>query len=297
MDRSSSGRPALTPWGYFLATFGFTWIAWSIPVLIHFGLFPTPASEVLRPASMGFVVLGAFGPMFGALVMSRREGGKGAALQHFRRLFKMKNAPRWYLIPVALLGLVELVAWALSLAWGEAPIASYLPTPWIIPIYLVLMVYLGGGQEEFGWRGYALDRLLGQHNDVVASFILGAVWGLWHLPLWFMTGTPQVFMPFAAFLTMTVSLSVIMTWLYLGSGRSMFIAMWTHGVANALMAIIPVVVLAAVSQYRYWIFCACLALSALVITLARGPNRRTGSSIPWHKATMTRGEPSLTITA
>jgi membrane protease YdiL (CAAX protease family) len=51
---------------------------------------------------------------------------------------------------------------------------------------MILMMFLGGGQEEIGWRGFALDRLLSRHNDFIASLILGTIWGLWHLPLWFM---------------------------------------------------------------------------------------------------------------
>jgi len=103
-------------------------------------------------------------------------------------------------------------------------------------------------KEEIGWRGFALDRLLSRHNDLVASLILGVVWALWHLPLWFMTGTSQGSMPFGSFLLMSVALSIIMTWVYVDSGGSMFLAMWTHGVANAYMAIFPVLVLAPVDH-------------------------------------------------
>lgn len=141
------------------------------------------------------------------------------------------------------------------------------------------MVYLGGGQEEIGWRGFALDRLLRRHNDLVASLILGVVWALWHVPLWFMTGTSQPFMPFGAFLIMIVSESVILTWVYVESGRSMFLAMWTPGVANAFMAIFPVLVLAAVDQSLYWIFCFVLAAVAAVITFVRGASRRSDGTL------------------
>ena len=42
---------------------------------------------------------------------------------------------------------------------------------------------LGGGQEEPGWRGFALDRLVARHSPIRATLLLGVVWGLWHLPL------------------------------------------------------------------------------------------------------------------
>ncbi|WP_232819215.1 CPBP family intramembrane glutamic endopeptidase [Homoserinimonas sp. OAct 916] len=158
------------------------------------------------------------------------------------------------------------------------------------------MVYLGGGQEEIGWRGFALDRLLQRHNDLASSLILGVVWALWHAPLWFITGSSQSFMPFGAFLIMILAESVILTWVYVGSGRSMFIAMWTHGVGNAYMAIFPVLILATVNQYLYWIFSCVLAAVAVVITLVRGPSLRSGPGLPQGTASNQRSErtpPSL----
>jgi len=283
-----SGRQAVTegpshsttfPWQFFLLTFSFSWLLWCVPVLMHLGLVPAPAGPALGVLTLATVSLGAFGPAVGALVASRWEGRKGASWLHLRRVFMMRNSLRWYLIPVLLLGLVSLAVWGMPILWGRPLLASPLPTPWVIPVYLVLMVYLGGGQEEIGWRGFALDRLLSRHNDLVASLVLGVVWALWHLPLWFMTGTSQGFMPFGAFVMMIVSLSVILTWVYVESGRSMFLAMWTHGVANAFMAVFPVLVLAAGDQSRYWTFCCVLAAVALAITLMRGPSRRSGGVV------------------
>ncbi|TQO19475.1 CAAX prenyl protease-like protein [Rhodoglobus vestalii] len=271
---SSRARPAFAPWGFFLVTFGFSWAVWCVPVLMHFGLLPAREGGAL----VWLPFLGAFGPMVGALVMLRRENGRGAPWAHLRRVIQMSNSLRWYVMPVLLFGVVGLVVWGAPLLWGGTPQASFLPTPWVIPAVVVFMVYLGGGQEEIGWRGFALDRLLNRHNDLVASLILGVVWALWHVPLWFMAGTSQGFMPFGAFLIMILSLSVILTWVYVESGRSMFLAMWTHGVANAYMAIFPVLVLAAVNQYLYWIFCCVLAVVAVSITLVRGASRRSGGT-------------------
>jgi len=271
-------QPAFAPWGFLLVTFGFSWIIWIIPILMHFGIIFIADQALLRGITMSFVILGAFGPVTGAIVMSRHESGKGAIRKHLIRIFKINNSWKWYFIPFILLGIIQFTVWGGSLFWGESPLKSFLPTPWIIPIYMILMMFLGGGQEEIGWRGFALDRLLSRHNDFMASLILGSIWGLWHLPLWFMTGSGQVYIPFPAFLLWTISMSVIMTWIYIGSKRSLFISMWTHGLSNSLTAIFPVLILMIpANQFRYWIYSCTIAITSLIITFIRGFNRRSGS--------------------
>lgn len=45
--------------------------------------------------------------------------------------------------------------------------------------------------EEFGWRSYALDKMLIRYGFVKGSLMLGFVWGLWHLPWIFFSGQWQ----------------------------------------------------------------------------------------------------------
>jgi CAAX protease family protein len=54
----------------------------------------------------------------------------------------------------------------------------------IVPFALGVFVH-GPFPAELGWRGYVLDRLQSRWNVVVSSLILGAIWALWHLPLFF----------------------------------------------------------------------------------------------------------------
>ena len=50
----------------------------------------------------------------------------------------------------------------------------------VVPAYVatfVVVTLAGGGKEEPGWRGFALDRFQARHSPVVATLLLGVVWG------------------------------------------------------------------------------------------------------------------------
>ena len=57
--------------------------------------------------------------------------------------------------------------------------------------FLLLMILGGPLAEELGWRGFARDPLQKGRSALSASLILGVIWALWHLPLFFIEGTSQ----------------------------------------------------------------------------------------------------------
>lgn len=57
--------------------------------------------------------------------------------------------------------------------------------------FIAYIFIFGPLPEDLGWRGYVLDELQERMNAVVASLVLGTLWAIWHLPLFFMNGTYQ----------------------------------------------------------------------------------------------------------
>ena len=96
--------------------------------------------------------------------------------------------------------------------------------------------------EEIGWRGYGLDALLARHDPVAASIILGAAWAAWHLPLFAMDGYYDDFGGAPALLPFLWSIlmkSLIMTWAYLHSVRSLLLMVTFHFMINVTGEVLP----------------------------------------------------------
>jgi uncharacterized protein len=112
---------------------------------------------------------------------------------------------------------------------GVNPIA-FLPTLFFATLPPLL--------EELGWRGYALDRLQVKRSALVSSLILGVVWSVWHLPLFFIEGSYQHDMvgfgtlEFWMFTIGIVPLSVTFTWVYNNTARSILAVILLHGWTN-----------------------------------------------------------------
>jgi uncharacterized protein len=162
-------RPLLA---FVVLAYAISWSLW-LPGVLGVGGVPGYA----------LLVAGAFGPAVAAALVIRWTGGSVGSW--FRSLWRVRVPLRFYAyaigLPIALFGSMNLVLAALGEPVhldraGEAAL-SFLGT------FLVVGL-IGGGQEEPGWRGFALDRFQARHSPLAATALLGVVWGVWHLPLY-----------------------------------------------------------------------------------------------------------------
>jgi membrane protease YdiL (CAAX protease family) len=178
----------------------------------------------------------AMGPSLAAFIIVLVIGGKQGFLDLVRP-FGRWRAKVWIWL-LALFGPALLYLTGLGihlLLGGKAPPFIMIRQELnLIPLYLVLVVLMpwnGPVGEEFGWRGYALPKLQDKYGALVASLVIGTIWGIWHLPSFF---APQgVVGAIAAELGLifllpyvlgTIANSVFMTWSYNKSNHSGLIA-------------------------------------------------------------------------
>lgn len=265
------------PLRFFIVTFLWSWLSWLPLVLIGQGLVPG-GPELLALVTVPGSILAAFGPAVGALVSLRTLEGRGAAGRFLKTFLSLRFGWKVWAGIFAVLGLTTAAAWALPELWGEPRLAMLLPSVWVYPAYWLLMVFLGGGQEEIGWRGYIRPRLEARFGPWGGSLVLAAVWALWHLPLWFIPGTSQTFVHFFAFFLLLTGYSFFFSWVLRAAGNRPLAGLVAHGTGNSLVPLFPVLVLApGTAQPRYWLW-AVLTLAAGAAVLAwTGKKKASGA--------------------
>ena len=240
---------------FFVLAYAFTW--WVYP-LLRFN------------PMIGF--LGLFGPALAAIVVTAVTDGRPGVRALLGRSVSWRVPVPWYVVAIGLPALLALLAASLS-AW-LGPAVLQVGRLSVLDFVLVVLV-LG---EELGWRGYALPQLLQRFTPLVASLILGVLWCLWHLPLFFIAGTPQFRQPVVAFLIMTTAYSILLCWVFLHTRGSVLIATVFHGSINVAQGFF---LAGTAPEVRYWWLALAYggAAVALAVVLGPGLSRRSTPAV------------------
>jgi len=225
---------------YLFGAFALSWTAWAFAV----------ASDQDQARS-ALVTLGGFGPMVAALVVAGRGGGRRAVGELFGLYRHRRGSARAYLV-AAVIGAAAVLTAVITLAvGGTADTSALLGALPALPVTIVAIALVGGGNEEIGWRGFLLPRLRSAHSPAAARLSVGLIWAIWHAPLWAVSGTAQQSIPFVWFTVSAVAVSVLLGWATERSGGGILPAVLGHTALNLGLALlqatfgsVPLVVLA-----------------------------------------------------
>jgi uncharacterized protein len=256
-------------WPFFALTFAWSWTCWLL----------SPAVKTQSPSlATTLMFAGSFGPSLAAVLVVANADGRAGLRAWLGRCLQWPNGWRqgwgWVALAVLLPGVLTALAAALHVVLGGSIAASPAVGHGLMTAANFFLVLLIGGPlgEEFGWRGYALPILQANRDWRVASLGLGLVWGVWHLPLFFITGTSQAHIPLALFLLSVVAMSVLFAWMVNRCAGSVVVALLLHTAINFWPSIIPV--LPTGEGYRpYGLLVAMLVLVALVLLVPLVPQK------------------------
>ncbi|KAL0216609.1 hypothetical protein P9112_008793 [Eukaryota sp. TZLM1-RC] len=100
-----------------------------------------------------------------------------------------------------------------------------------LPIMFAVSIFAGGA-EELGWRGIFQNILAAKCSLALTGFIIGIVWGIWHLPLFLIDVFAHYNYHFGIYLLSTIMYSQIIT-LVVAESRSVLLAVLLHAGINA----------------------------------------------------------------
>ena len=268
-----------SPWAFFAVTFAITWGCW-IPIAIRLPL-DSPAAQLL-------LYVGVFAPALVALGLTAMRRGRAGVRALLSRVVPVPVAGRWWAFALAFTLAIKLAAAVLhrllSGAWPAFGSVSLV----LIPFAIALSTPVQAG-EELGWRGYALPRLAARHGLAGASLLLGLVWALWHLPLFFVHGTDTDGQSFVVYAVQVIAVSVASAMLCARSDGGLFLPMLFHAAVNNTKDVVPSAtpgghaVFSPHASLQAWLAAALLwVCTAFILAwMARTESGRAGRYADW----------------
>jgi membrane protease YdiL (CAAX protease family) len=226
----------------------------------------TFAATVLPlPGEMIAVVM-VFIPALMAISLTALSEGKVGVQSLLGKLTQWRMSLRWVLIAVALGFLLRLMVSLIALGLGMISSIQLRPGGPASLVLLAVVFFVFALPEELGWRGYVLPKLLAHRSPLTAGLIVGVFWGSLHLAL-HLPGMLSAGLPVLPTLPVLISLSVMITWLYVQTGGNILLTSLFHAAQSFFLIVnegIP-----AVSQT--WLMAAVYMALAFIVVVAMGP--------------------------
>lgn len=238
MSSSPEVKPALAvspaPTGslikFFLLAYVLMWVCFFTVALARIPAY--------NPLHFLLLMLGTFSPALAALWLTAQAEGRTGVNTLLERVVRWQVPWRWYVFALVYIVVIKLVVAVIHrFATGAWPRFGTLPL-YLIPLAILVSTPFQSG-EEIGWRGYALPRMAQRFGLGGASLLLGVIWGVWHLPQFFILDTDTYQQSFILFVLQVTAVSVAMAWLYARTKGSLLLTMIMHAAINNSKDIVP----------------------------------------------------------
>ena len=210
---------------YVVLAYAFSW-CWWVPMAV--------SGTVVDPGQGWPTHLpGLLGPALAAIVVIGVSEGRAGLADLWSRVVRWRVGWVWYAIiaATAAMMLIPIVATP-GVVPGDFVAYSGAPSAGLAVVIYVILV--NGFGEEIGWRGFLADRLLDRRCRSVTALIVWVVWATWHLPLFWVVGTFRG-LGVGGTIGWIIGIgfgSVILTWMYQSSGRSILVVALWHAAYN-----------------------------------------------------------------
>ena len=178
-------------------------------------------------------ILMLFGPALAAVLCTWLNEGRTGLRDLFGRLLRWRVNPGWYALALIVPPLVFFIALIFSNRIAGTTIPFPAPSYVLSSFLSALGGYLLLNTEELAWRGYALPRLTSRIGLIPATVVIGVLWTVFHLPLFWMKGGHPAGFSFPVFTAMVMAITFLFSGAYYASGTSILIVHLMHQSVNA----------------------------------------------------------------
>jgi len=219
---------------------GSVWLYFALCYLISWACWITVVKYSSPNTLAGGVVLylGTFTPAIVSLALTFRAGGRPGVDALLARLARANVGARWYVFATLFFVTIKLAA-ALILRLSTGVWPRFGTEPLVLIPFAILISWPVQAGEELGWRGFALPRMAARFGLAPASLLLGVLWALWHLPLFYLRGADTFGQSFPIYALSVVGISVAIAWLFANTGGSLLLTMLLHSAVNNTKDIVP----------------------------------------------------------
>ena len=176
--------------------------------------------------------LGRWAPGVAAIILTAIVAGKQGIGVLFRPLKIWQVNIGRYLVALFYQPLLFFFAkWIDSLFGKNYEVLSPLTTVegpiFFVGLAVVISAIPGAFMEELGWRGFALPHLQIKNNALIASVILGLLWGAWHIPSMIFSGETNILNIIWSVVNFIPG-TILFTWLYNNAQGSLLLVTLFH---------------------------------------------------------------------
>lgn len=210
-------------WFFILFAYGIAWGLWGSQIAKAAG-WPIPLLFIQLS------MVATWSPLLARLIVEPKVHITRKLIGLWKSVMAEPKKLKWLGLAIVLGMAPPLIAQVLSnQLTGQVFQWGYPPAAWGFVWFSILV--LGGGFEEFGWRGWLYPELRRQWSPFLAGIVVGIIHALWHLPLHFIEGTVQAAIPFWEFFLLTATSGWIYAWIMMRT-KGVYAVILYHTFAN-----------------------------------------------------------------
>lgn len=195
------------------------------------------------------LLIGIYMPSIIGILMTKAYSKKSSLMFILKALFKFKIGIKEYFIIFSYFPLIIGLAFGfMNIIEIHSLIINY-PIRVFPLVFFYILILQGPLGEEFGWRGFLMKQLMTSYNAIFSSLLVGLIWSLWHLPLFFIHGTIQfqiiekfsLIPTLSGYLLYTILISMLISIVFIRNKNSVWTAILFHTIANTTIGYAPII--------------------------------------------------------